>query len=415
MDQLALSGGNPVRTKPFPSWPPTDDALVDAVADVVRSGVWGDVGGAQKLAFERRFAEHQQARHATGVCNGTIALQLALAALGVRRGDEVIVPAYTFLATATAVLTVNALPVFVDIDPETTNIDPAVVEAAITPRTRAIIPVHFGGQPADLDRLTEIARRHDVALVEDCAHAHGAIWKGRPVGAIGDVGCWSFQQSKNLTSGEGGAVTTNSAELAELLWSLHHCGRTRGGVWYDHTTLGGNYRITDLQAALLLGQLDRLNEQLDRRERSAAILDRGLAAIPGVRPLIRDPRCTRHAYHIHQFRYDEAEMGGLPRDRFIAAMAAEGIPLSGGYPMPLNRQTVFAKAVFDHGATNYDASYGPTKYGELDLPDTEDVCRHILWITQNVLLADDSDLTDVLTAAEKVRRNADALRRNGNP
>lgn len=410
MDQPALTGGIPVRTKPFPSWPPTDDTIVQAVAQAVRSGVWGDVDGEQKLEFERRFAEFQDAKHGLGVSSGTVSLQIALAALGIKAGDEVIVPAYTFLATATAVLMVNALPVFVDVDPETVNMDPAAVEAAITPRTKAIIPVHFGGQPADMDRLTDVARRHGLAVVEDAAHAHGASWNGRKVGAIGDIGCWSFQASKNMSSGEGGALTTNNDELADLAWSLHHCGRPRGGVWYDHTILGGNHRIAELQSALLLAQLEGIEEMLDRRERSAEILDRGLGAIAGLRPMTRDPRCTRHAYHLYQFRYDEDEMGGLSRDRFADAMRAEGIPISGGYPMPLYRQSLFVKAAFDHAATNYDAAYEPTKYGELDLPVSERLCRQALWFTQNMLLASDADLADILTAAEKIRSNAATLR-----
>lgn len=408
MDELALLGGTPVRGEPFPAWPPVTEAAAEAVAQVVRDGVWGAVDGPRKLEFERRYAAYHDARFGLGVSNGTVSLQIALTALGVGSGAEVVVPAYTFLATASAVLAVNALPVFVDVD-DTGCLDPAAFEAAITGRTKAVIPVHFAGHPADLDRIGEIASRHDIGVIEDAAHAHGAAWSGRKVGAIAQFGSWSFQASKNVTSGEGGALTTNDEALAELAWSLHNCGRPRHGLWYEHTMLGGNHRITEFQAALLLIQLDQLDQALDRREHSAAILDRHLGFVDGLTPLRRDPRCTRHAYHLYQLWYDEQAFG-LPRHRFIEAMVAEGIPLSEGYPMPLYRQPLFAKAAFDHRATGYDGSVEGSRYGDLDLPGAERFCRNVLWIPQQVLLGDDGDIADVVTAAERVRAGAGSLR-----
>lgn len=409
MQQPALLGGSPTRTTAFPSWPPVTDGAVKAVTEAIRAGVWGAVDGALKVEFEQQFAAFQGARYGIAVNNGTVSLQIALTALGVGSGDEVIVPAYTFLATATAVIEVNALPVFVDVDPATATIDPAAVEAAITDRTKVIVPVHLGGQPADMDRLTAIADKHGLALLEDAAQAHGASWDGHRVGSIGAFGSFSFQASKNMTAGEGGILTTNDEALAEAAWSLHHCGRSRTGKWYEHAILGGNHRMTEMQAALLLDQLGAAEEQLARRERSAAILDKELAGIDGLIPMGRAAGTTHHAYHLYQLRYDAAGFGGVPKERFLQALNAEGIPCSSGYGLPLDRQPVFAKHAFDVRATGYDPEYPPTRYGDLELPVTEALCRDAVWIPQNVLLGDDTDMADIVAAAAKVRAGAAGL------
>src|SRR5512133_1359934 len=217
---LALFGGPKTRTAPFPSWPIFGAAEEERLLRALRSGKWGKLHGPEVAEFERRFAAMHGARHGIGVVNGTVSLRLALMAAGIRGEDEVIVPSYTFLATATAVVEANAVPVFADIDLATFNLDPAAVAAAITPRTRAIIPVHMGGQPADLERLMALARRHDLTVIEDAAHAHGAICRGRPAGSIGDMGSFSFQSSKNLTCGEGGILITSDDRLAETCRSL---------------------------------------------------------------------------------------------------------------------------------------------------------------------------------------------------
>lgn len=397
---------NPVRTAPFPVWPVFEESDLRLVAGAVEARVWSAADGPLKREFEARFAALHEAKHAVGVTNGTISLEIALAALGIGAGDEVIVPPYTFLATASAVLKMNALPIFTDIDPDTYCLDPAAVEAAITPRTRAIIVVHLGGHPADLDRLLAIKERHGLALIEDAAHAHGAAWRERPVGARGEFGSWSFQASKNLTCGEGGALTTNDDALAELAWNLHNCGRTRSGPWYEHPFLGGNYRLPELQCALLLAGLARLPAQIARREAGAAYLDRELGAFAGIRPLPRDPRATVHAHHLYLFRYDPAAFAGLSRDAFVAALREEGIPASAGYPYPLNRQPLFQTLSFDTRATGYDPLYPPTQYGRLDLPVCERACAETVWLPQNVLLADEAGLADVTAAIDTVQRRA---------
>lgn len=411
MAELAILGGAPVRTARFPAWPQYGEEERRALYEVLAARVWSSAEGPKKRDLEARFAAAQDAAHAVAVSNGTVALEIALRACGVGAGDEVIVPAYTFLATASAVLQVNALPVFVDIDPETYNIVPAMAEAAVTARTKAIIGVHFAGQPCDLDGLRDVAHRHGLRLIEDAAQAHGAGWRDRHVGALGDVGTWSFQASKNLTAGEGGMVTTDDAALAARARSLHNCGRTPDGEWYEHALLGGNHRLTEWQSAILLAQLGRLPAQVARREAAAEYLDAALARIPGLRPLGRDPRATTHAYHLYLFRYDPSGFDGLDRDTFLRALRAEGIPASGGYAIPLNRQPVFVERAFDTVATGYDPAYPPTRFAALDLPATERACAEAVWLPQNLLLGADADLADVVAAVEKVRRNAAALRR----
>lgn len=408
--QPALLGGTPVRATPYPSWPAWGEEEARGLDEALRGGVWSAAGAPKVREIEERFAAFQDAKYGVGCTNGTIALEIALAALGIGAGDEVIIPPYTFLATATAVLKQNALPVFADITPDTYCLAPDAVEAAITPRTKALLPVHLGGHPAAMDRLMDIARRHELAVIEDAAHAHGAAWNGRRVGAIGDYGSWSFQASKNLTSGEGGMLTTDSPDLAERAWSLHNCGRSRTGAWYEHFGLGGNYRLTEFQSALLLAGLDRLPEQIARREAGARFLDRELARIEGLRPLPRDPRATAHAHHLYLFRYDATAFAGLGRDRFVAALRAEGVPASVGYPVPLNLQPLFVNRAFDTRATSYDPAYAPTRFEQLDLPVCRRACDETVWLTQNVLLGGEDDLADLVAAARKVRQHAAALR-----
>src|SRR5512138_2479590 len=206
---LALFGGTPVRAKPFTSWPLFGKPEERRLLRTLRSGKWGRLHGNEVARFEKRFAEMHGCKHGIAVVNGTVSLRIALMAAGIRAEDEVIVPPYTFFSTASAVIEANAVPVFADIDLDTFNLDPKAAEAAITPRTRAIIPVHFAGQPADMRSLKALARKRGLLVLEDAAHAHGASWRGRPAGSLGDIASFSFQSSKNLTSGEGGIITTN--------------------------------------------------------------------------------------------------------------------------------------------------------------------------------------------------------------
>jgi dTDP-4-amino-4,6-dideoxygalactose transaminase len=408
VSEVALALGSPVRTKSWPNWPTYGAEEARLLRAAVDSGIGSAADGPSKLEFERRWAEFTACRHALGVTNGTVTLEIALRALGIGSGDEVIVPPYTFAATATAVLTVGALPVFADIEPDTYNIDPAAVEASVTERTRAVIAVHVGGAPADLDALTALCGRHGIALIEDAAHAHGAVWSGRPVGGFGAFGSWSFQASKNLSAGEGGALTTDDAQLAEAAWGLHNCGRRKGEPWYQHFELGANHRLTEWAAAVLLAGLDRLPGQIARREACASYLDTELSTVDGLRPLARDPRVDTHAHHLYLFRYDPDGFGGLARDGFVAAMNHHGIPAAAGYPTPLYRQPVFARARFDHRATGWTASNPATGYGELHLPECERACAHTVWLPHSLLLAPPAEMADVVTATHEIQRTATA-------
>jgi dTDP-4-amino-4,6-dideoxygalactose transaminase len=394
--QLAVNGGTPTRTRPWPKWPIWDDADVESLVETARSGRWFGPTGTQVKEFGERWAAYQQARFCVPCTNGTHALELALRAAGVRAEDEVIVPPYTFIASASAVVHVNAVPLFADVELDTGNLDPAAVEAAITPRTRAILAVHIAGCPADMDRLGEIARRHDLLLIEDAAQAHGAEWRERRVGALGHAGTFSFQASKNLNAGEGGAILTNDPAIFDRTWSLVNVGRVREGGWYEHGILSGNYRMTEWQAAILNSQLARLDEQTARRNQNALYLARQLAEIPGISPARRDPRITRHAYHLFLFRYDAAAFNGLSRDDFLRYLAAEGVPCSRGYT-PLYRSDAFRVDADTHPFA------GRFDYKQVCLPAVERLCDEAVWLGQSLLLADRDDMDDVVGAVRKIQ------------
>jgi dTDP-4-amino-4,6-dideoxygalactose transaminase len=340
MSRLALDGGEKTCTAPWPTWPVWDDAERQGLLGVLESGNWWY--GEKVREFEKRFAEFQGARFGVTATSGTTALEAALLALGIGAGDEVIVPPYTFMATASAVLRVNALPIFADILPRTLCIDPEDVKRKITSRTKAVIPVHLGGFVADMDRLLAISQERGIAIVEDACHSWGSQWKGKGTGALGRCGVFSFQASKNISSGEGGIILTDDESLAEDCRSFTNCGRRVGGAWYQHFVLGSNLRLTEFQAALLLAQLGRLEGHTLRRQANARILDEGLAGIPGIITLEQDPRMTRRSYHLYCFRLDLRRLG-VPRERFLQALAAEGVPAWAGYDKPLYANPLFTQ------------------------------------------------------------------------
>jgi len=398
---LAIDGGPRTRERPWPAWPQFDDSEARALLDTLQSGQWWSVGGRKVPEFEEAFARSQDARHCVCVTNGTAALEVALRALGIGCGDEVIVPPYTFIATASSVLAVSATPVFVDVEPGSLNIDPTRIEEAITERTRAIVPVHIAGRPADMDGVLAVARKHGLHVVEDAAQAHAAEWRGRKVGAIGDLGTFSFQASKNLNAGEGGAIVSDSDDLIDRAWSVHNVGRTRTGRWYEHHVLGGNFRMTEWQAAILLAQLARLPEQTERRTRNARYLTGLLRGIPGIATLADDPRVTRHAYHLYIFRYDPSGFGGRPRDELLAALNAEGVPCSGGY-VPLYRETVFQRLAAGEGA--WCRSRRPIDYPAAQCPECERASADGVWLFQSMLLGETSDMDDIAEAISRIQR-----------
>ena len=403
---LALLGGAPVRTRPFTAWPIFGEPEEARLLRTLRSGNWGRLDGAEVEEFERRFAAAHGCRHGIAVANGTVSLRIALLAAGIRADDEVVVPAYTFVSTASAVVEANAVPVFVDVDLHTFNIDPAAVEAALTPRTRAIVPVHFAGQPADMDAILGIARARNLVVLEDAAHAHGAAFRGRPAGALGDLASFSFQSSKNLTAGEGGMITTNDTRLADACRSIQNCGRVEGGVWYEHHTISGNYRLGEFQGAILNCQLERLEEQTAARDRNGQQLASRLAALPGLFPQRRSAGCTRHAYHLFMLRLDAAAFGAS-RDAVRRALAAEGIPCSGGYGFPLPQQPLFRNKAF--GPYLPQAARG-LDFRAVPCPNSELICREqSLWLGHSLLLGPPEDVEDIARAFEKVHEHRDAL------
>ena len=403
MSKLAMDGGKKVRTKPFPTWPVWDKSELGALREVLESGRWG-LGNPKVAEFEEKFAAYVGTEHGICVTNGSASLEIALMAAGISRGDEVIVPPYTFTATASAVLIANGIPIFADIDPETYNIDTAAAEEAITHRTKAIIPVHIGGCPADMDRIMEIAEKHNLIVIEDCAQAHSAEWRGKRVGSIGDMGSFSFQASKNLCAGEGGIITTSDQELGDKCWSYHNCGRVKSGGWYDHRVLGSNFRMTGWQAAILLAQMERLDEQTQIRNRNGVYLSEKLSEIAGIRPNKRDERVTTHAYHLYIFGYEAEKFGGQPRSRFLQALNAEGIPCSSGYN-PLYKHDLF-KASIQKNPELYGCDADKADYSKLHLPVTERICdEEAVWLFQSMLLGTEEDMDDIVAAIGKIKEN----------
>ncbi len=378
--ELAIRGGNPTLTEPFAGWPVVDDREVREVEAVIREGVWG-VGGTRLDAFAERFAEFQHVRHVLPVANGTIAIDMALEALDVRCGDEVIVPDYTFVATAVAPLRRGVRPVLVDVKPDTFNIDPDRIEAAITDRTRAVIVVHFGGHPCDMARIMHLADRYGLRVIEDCAHAHGAHRDGQHAGAWGEIGTFSFQSSKTLCCGEGGAVVTGSSRLHERLKAIHNAGRHGCMDDYNHFTNGTNYRMTELQGGLLLAQMARLEELCNLRHRQGGRLNALLDRIDGVRPQARADGLGRHGHYLYPFVLE----ADVPRDAFKKALKAEGVPVEDQYPA-LHTIECLRKSGVTDGA----------------FPVASEIADRSVWIFHHALMAEDAQIDRIAAAVEKV-------------
>ena len=397
MGKLALNGGEPVVKGTLGKrWPIFDEREEKALLEVLRSGEWNRRDKVDEVG--EAFAAYQDAKYGIPLANGTVALQCALKAAGVNAGDEVIVPALTFVATATSVVLVNAVPVMVDIDPLTYNISPEAIEAAITPRTKAIIPVHNGGYPADMDAIMEIADKHGLWVIEDCAHAHGSQWRNKGVGSIGHLGTFSFQIGKTLTCGEGGMVLTNDEALAENAARLVNL----------------NMRMTNLQAALLLCQLDRFDAQVETRERNTAHLVAGMQAINGIDPIPRDDRVTRWCFYYWDFRYIPDEFDGVPKSRFLEGLQAEGVPCGvGAHGQPIYREGPFADMEFfdQLGCARKGSLYkGEIDYSKVYCPNAERVhAEEVCSFPHALFLGDVDDMELILEAFHKLRENTDEL------
>ena len=374
---------------------------------VLKSRVWWRTPGTRTLEYERKFASYHHAKHGIAVTNGTAALEVVLAALGVGPSDEVIVPDFTFIATASAVLAAGALPVLVDVTPDTYCLDPTLVEKRITDRTKAIIAVHMGGHPADMDRLPGIARRHGIRLVEDSAHAHGSEWKGRKIGAIGDIGTFSFQASKLITAGEGGIIITNDDGLERRARSVHDCGRMPGEWFYSHFIYGSNYRLSEWQGAILTQQLSRLDKQATIRTKNAAYLDGVLPEIEGISPQKHDPRCTRNGHYAYIFHYESSTFADLPIKRFIEALEAEGIPTQASYP-PIHELDLFKSGEYLNRLPQEQRDAGK-RILKGDFPNTRRAAWETVWLPHPVLLGTRADTARVPEAIRKIQKHAKEL------
>jgi len=404
MSKLALVGGTPTRAERYPKWPVVDERDIEAVTAVVRSGIWGGAPypGPQSKEFIRRFAELQGGGYPVLMMNGTVTLEVALRAANVGWGDEVIVPALTFQATAAAVLAAGAIPVLVDVDPQNYCLDPKQFEAAITPRTRAVMPVHLGAQMADMDVIMEIAERHNLVVVEDCAHAHGAKWRGRGAGTFGHFGSFSLQSSKILTTGEGGVLLCRTQELANRAASIMNCGRAYDPAG-EEFNMGANYRMPEIQAALGIVATERFPAQLKQREEMLGYLEESLSEVPGVRLLRRDPRHTTRSFYMYGFAIDP-EQYGAEHLGVIAALRAEGVPAGEGYP-PMNHYTLFNPsnsklAVPGAHPERFD-------FANVHMPEAERAGeRESIWLGESVFRAGPQGIDDVAAALRKVNENS---------
>ena len=409
VEKLALLGGSPVRSRPFPSWPEIRENDEKTWLEVLRKKRWNRLNGSYARQFEEAWAKHLGAQYCLATANGTSALLTSLNALGIGPGDEVLVPPYTFVATINVVLMQHALPVFVDTDPETFQMDARKIEAAITKNTTCIIPVHIGGSAADMDTILAVAKKHNLPVVEDACQAHLGEWRHKKLSTLGDLGCFSFQASKNLNSGEGGAILSNNQELIDRCWVFHNNGRSRPQSSFSYATNGCNLRMTEFQAALLLEQLTRLEDQSRTREQNAAYLTQLLREIPGITPARKYEGCSRNAYHLYMFRYGKAHFANAPRSRFLEAMRAEGIPCSGGYS-PLNKEP-FLKDTLHSRA--YKAIYSPQRIAEYEernhCPANDKLCEEGVWLTQTMLLGTRQDMDHIAEAARKIQAQAALL------
>ena len=395
MSKLAIHGGTPIRKKPFPKWPRSTPELMDSVLGAVENENWG-VGSEVISRFEENFAHFQDSKYCISTSSGTTALWVALKAANVKSGDEVIIPPYTFIATASAVLMANAVPVFVDIDPDTFNIDSSKIEDAITSKTKVIMPVHISGNPSDMENIIELAEKYDIKVIEDAAQAHGAEWNNTKVGSLGLGGIFSFQTSKNMSAGEGGAIVSNNKDFIDKCFSYHNCGRTSDGQFYDHQLLGGNFRLNAIAASMLIPQIKSISNDMILRDKNRAILDSELSQIEGITINNSYPLTTRQSNHLYLLRYNQELFNGVSREKFFSAMQAEGVYTYAGYK-PIYREELFVNNLDEYPwLTDYD-------YNNLNMINTEKIADYeSVWIKQNHLLGDQRDIKDIINAFEKV-------------
>ncbi|MGV3640803.1 MAG: DegT/DnrJ/EryC1/StrS family aminotransferase [Adhaeribacter sp.] len=408
----ALLGGPKAHPGAFSGWPLFDQQEEQALQQVLKSKVWGRLGGKVVADFEKQYSQLLGAKHCLAVSSGTSALTTILGALDIGPGDEVVIPVYTFIATYNAVVLNYALPVFVDTDIESFQIDANKIEKALTKQTRAIMPVHVGGSPANLDKILEVAGKAGVPVVEDACQAHLAEWKGRKVGTFGLAGAFSFQASKNLNAAEGGAVTTNQEDFARTCYTFHNQGQGGQATAYNpgSGTRATNLRLTEFQGALLLAQMTRVAEQTRRRNENATYLSTLIREIPGISPARLYEGTTRSAYHLYMFRYDKAAFGGMDRKRFLEALTAEGVPCSPGYGRMNRDQYVTGLAQNKHYLRLYGEKTMQDWLERNQCPQNDKLSgEQGVWLTQNMLLGPRSDMDQIAEAIRKIHKHAGQL------
>jgi dTDP-4-amino-4,6-dideoxygalactose transaminase len=416
MAKLAINGGEKAINRSLGKrWPIWDEQEEKALMDVLHSGRWWGGGEGSKVwEFENTFAEYHNAKYGVSTSSGTQALINALKGANVDPGDEVLTPALTFFASATCILFIDAIPVFVDVDPKSFNIDPQAMESAITDRTKAAIIVHNGGYPADMDAIMEISRKHNLAIIEDCAHAHGSEWKGTRIGAIGQMGAFSLMAGKSVAGGEGGIVLTNHEELRQNMYAWMDMGR-----WTERTDksirlgITSNFRMPELTAAVLLTQMARFDEQIETRERNFTYLSEGMKDIDGIEPFDRDPRVTRWSIYYWNFKFNQAKFDGITRDKFLQAINAEGVPVGvGAHGAPVYKNPLFQSIT---GGNTWPIKYPtydkPLDYTKVYCPEAERIYQtEALCISHPVFLGEREDMDLILEAIRKVRANTDELK-----
>jgi len=421
MPNLAINGGHKAVDRSIVSpWPIYDEREKEALTEVLESRKWGRSGfdyynheGSKLWQFERAFADFHDGKYALAVSSGTTSLETCLRVVGVEAGCEVIVPAFTYIASASCVLMCNGIPVFADVDPRNYTIDPKAVEAAITPRTRAVVAVDFGGMPCDTDALGEICCKHGVALVSDCAHAHAGQWRGKGVGSHADIAGFSCMPGKVFAIGEGAIVMTNSEELYEKAFRFHHAGRDRGAESLDFTWPATTLRMSEWEAAIGLVALTRLTDQAETRWRNVQYLARGTEDIPGLSGLEIDERVTRWNPFRWHFRFIRDEFDDIPRDVFRKALAAEGLPSGIGPTKPLYTFSMFASGKW--GQTNCPIRcplyQGESDYTNVHCPEAERIHEtEAVDLGHRFLLGPIEDMDLILNAMRKIRENVDELR-----
>ena len=414
VDTPAKLGGKPLCAG-FPGWPVFDQTEEKALLETLHSGQWYRGSGKAVSRFEDAYEKLTGAKHCLATASGTAALSTVLGALDVGPGDEVLLPPYTFVATYNVVVLNYALPVFVDTDIESFQMDAEKVEPAITNQTKVILPVHIGGSPVNLDRILEVGEKHKLPVIEDACQAHLAEWRGRKVGTWGLAGCFSFQASKNLNSGEGGAVLTNDDQFAEVCYNFHNQGRARQVSGYNFSysgTRGSNLRLCEFQGNLLVAQMSRVIEQTNRRTENAKYLSQMLSEIPGIKPAKLYEGVTRSAYHLYMFRYDKTSFAGLERSKFLAALNAEGVPCSGGYGVMNKDAYVSGLGKNKH----YLKIYGEQRMKEWleqnqNCPQNEKLCQQGVWFTQTMLLGPRTQMEQIAEAIRRIQKHASELAR----